>query len=166
MKNLIWLLLLPFSAFAIQTPDLHHIRAWYQRAAAVKHDAAQLNKLLLQVDSNALPVIVCYKGANEMIQAKYTLNPLAKLNRFNRGKELIQKAFSRDTLNLEIRFIRYAIQSNLPAFLGYHEELNKDKRFLLDNTKASQDPELQEMIFNYLSGLTVIKPEELKQLKN
>jgi hypothetical protein len=65
-----------------------------------------------------------------------------------------------------MHFIRYSIQSNLPAFLGYHDELDKDKRFLLDNTKTSKDPELQEMIFNYFSGLAVIKPEELKQLKN
>jgi hypothetical protein len=50
--------------------------------------------------------------------------------------------------------------------LNYNNDLNKDKRFLLENTKASKDPELQEMIYNYLSGLPIVKPEELKQLKN
>jgi len=65
-----------------------------------------------------------------------------------------------------MRFIRFSIQSNLPSFLGYHDNLEQDKRYLLDNTKTSKDPELQEMIFNYLSGLAMIKPEELKQLKN
>ena len=101
-----------------------------------------------------------------MIQAKYTLNPVNKLDRFNKGKELIRTAFSRDTLNLEMRFIRFSIQSNLPSFLGYRGNLDQDKRFLLNNTKTSKDTELQEMIFNYLSGLAVIKPVELKQLKN
>ena len=101
-----------------------------------------------------------------MIKAKYSFNPIAKLNQFNKGKQLIQKAFSRDTLNLEMRFIRFSIQNNLPSFLGYRDNLDQDKRFLLNNTKASKDPELQEMIFNYLSGFTTIKPEELKQLKN
>ncbi len=166
MKNLVWLLLLSFGAFAIQTLDIHQIRILYRSAAEFKQDASQLNKLLLQVDSSALPVLVCYKGANEMIQAKYAINPITKLARFNRGKDLIQKAFSRDSLSLEMHFIRYTIQSNLPAFLNYRDELSKDKHFLLDNTKASKDPELQEMIFNCLSGLAVIKPEELKQLKN
>jgi len=167
MKILWYLFLLPISTFALQTPDLHQLRELYHRAPEVKQDARQLNQLLLQVDSaSSVPVLVCYKGANEMIQAKYTLNPIAKLDRFNKGKELIQKAFTRDTLNLEMHFIRYSIQSNLPAFLNYRDELNKDKRYLLDNTKRSKDAELQEMIFNYLSGLAVIKPEELKQLKN
>lgn len=166
MKNLVWLLLLPLSAFAVQISDLHQIRMLYHSAAEVKKDALQLNKLMLRVDSSASPVMVCYKGANEMIQAKYAINPLTKMGKFNIGKDLIQKAFNRDTLNLEIRFIRFAIQSNLPAFLGYHDDLNRDKRYLLDNTKISKDPELQEMIYNFLSGLTVIKPEELKQIKN
>ena len=166
MKMLVWFLGLQITALGLQTFDLHQIRGLYHHAAEAKQDAIQLNKLMLEVDSSALPVIVCYKGANEMIQAKYSMNPITKLNKFNKGKYLIEKAFSRDTLNLEMHFIRYALQINLPDFLGYHQELNKDKHFLLDNTKASQDPELQQIIFNYLSGLAVIKPEELKQLKN
>ena len=166
MKILVWLLALPISALGLQTFDLQRIRGLYQHAAEIKQDAVQLDKLMLQVDSSAAPVIICYKGANEMIQAKYSLNPFVKLNKFNKGKELIRKAFSQDTLNLEMHFIRYAIQINLPAFLNYHDELNEDKRYLLNNTKESKDPELQEMIFNYLSGLPIIKPEELKQLKN
>jgi hypothetical protein len=166
MTVLMWLFLLRLEAFAPQTLELHQIRSLYHRAAEVKTDALQLNNLLLQADSNAAPVIICYKGANEMIQAKYALNPVSKLEKFNKGKELIKKAIGRDTLNLEMRFIRYSIQSNLPAFLGYHDELGKDKQFLLDNTRDNQDAELKEMIVNYLSALSVMKPDEFKKLKN
>ena len=167
MKMLLWLSLLPLGTLAVQTLNLHQVRDLYHRAPAFKQDARKLNELLLQSDTaTETPVLICYKGANEMIQAKYTLNPLNKLEKFNKGKALISKAFSRDTLNLEMRFIRFSIQSNLPAFLGYRDELDQDKRYLLDNTRHSKDPELQEMIFNYFSGLAIIKPEELKQLKN
>lgn len=150
MKILAWLLLLPLGVVAIQTLDLHQIRVLYHLAVESKEGALQLNRLMLQVDTSALPVLVCYKGANEIIQAKYSVNPITKLDKFNKGKALIQKAFNRDTLSLEIRFIRYSIQSNLPAFLGYRNELDKDKQFLLNNTKASNDPELQAIIFKYL----------------
>lgn len=167
MKNLVWLYLLPFSALAVHTFDLHQIRVLYKNGPEVKQEALQLNQFMLQVDSGkAAPVLVCYKGANEMIQAKYTVNPISKLEKFNKGKELIKKAFSRDTVNLEMHFIRYSIQSNSPAFLGYHDDLGKDKQFLLDNTRDNKDPELKEMIFNYLSALSVIKQDEHKQLKN
>jgi len=160
MKVLLWLCFVPFGAGALQTFELSKIRNLYCNAPKEKQDAIQLNQLMLQVDSGtAIPVLVCYKGANEMIQAKYTLNPISKLEKFNRGKDLIKKAFSRDTLNLEMHFIRYSVQSNLPAFLGYRDELEEDKRVLLNNTKDSKDLELKEMIFNYLS---VIKADELK----
>jgi hypothetical protein len=167
MKIWLWLCLLPLAAPPVQIVDLSKIRVLYHQAAEVKQDAEQLNHLMLLVDSStAVPLLVCYKGANEMIQAKYMLNPMNKLEKFNKGKKLINKAFSRDTLNLEMHFIRYSIQSNLPAFLGYHDDLVKDKQFLLLNTRDNKDAELKEMIFNYLSALPFIKPDELKQLKN
>jgi hypothetical protein len=160
MKVLLWLCFVPFGARALQTFELSKIRNLYCNASKEKQDAIQLNQLMLQVDSGkAIPVLVCYKGANEMIQAKYTLNPISKLEKFNRGKDLIKKAFSRDSLNLEMHFIRYSVQSNLPAFLGYRDELEEDKRVLLNNTKDSKDLELKEMIFNYLSA---IKSDKLK----
>jgi hypothetical protein len=167
MKVLVWLFLLRLGANAAHNVDINKVRMLYQRAPEIKRDAIQLNRLMLQVDSGKdAPVLVCYKGANEMIQAKYAFSPVNKFEKFNKGKELIKKAISRDTVNLEIRFIRYTIQSNLPTFLGYHDELDTDKRFMLYNTRNCKDPELKKIIFNYLSTSSVIKPEELKQLQN
>lgn len=166
MKILLWLCLLPFGVHGIQTLDLTKVRALYHTAPDIEQDAIQLNSLMLHVDTTKDPVLICYKGANEMIQAKYSFNPITKLNKVNKGRSLIQQAFKRDTLNLEIRFIRYSIQSNLPTFLGYHQELGADKKFLLDNTKTHQDADLKKIILNYLSTQPNIKPEELKHLKN
>ncbi|WP_428331484.1 hypothetical protein [Mucilaginibacter sp.] len=167
MRFLLMLCILPGFIQVPQNVDISKIRGLYHSAPVVKQDARQFYQLMLGVDSSAAaPVLICYKGASEMIQAKYALNPIAKLDKFNKGKALLKKAISRDTLDLEMRFIRFSIQSNLPAFLGYHDELETDKRFLLDKTKDNKDPELKEIIYNYLSSLPIIKPEELKQLKN
>ena len=167
MKVLFWVCLIPCYLNILQTFDMSKIRLLYHGAPEVKQDAVLLNKLMLQVDSGtSTPALLCYKGANEMIQAKYALNPIAKLEKFNKGKKLIKRAFDRDTSNLEIRFIRFSIQKNLPAFLGYHDELETDKLFLLKNNKNNKDPQVKEMIFNYLSALGLVENEETKQLKN
>lgn len=131
MKVLLLIYLLQMNTRAVQALDIGTIRKLYHSAANVKQDALHLNQLMLAVDTTAPPVLVCYKGANEMIQAKYTLNPIVKLAKFNKGKALLIKAIGRDTLNLEMRFIRYSIQSNLPGFLNYNDELDADKRFLV-----------------------------------
>ncbi|BAU53734.1 hypothetical protein [Mucilaginibacter gotjawali] len=160
MTVILWLTLLQIKIPGVQTIDLSTVRHLYQRAPVVKQDAGQLNRLMLQVDSDTdAPVLLCYKGANEMIQAKYTLNPIIKLQKFNKGKKLIINAVNRDSLSLEIRFIRYSIQSNLPDFLGFHDELYTDKRFIDDNINNSKDAQLKEMIFNYLSAA---KPDKFK----
>ena len=163
MKLLWWICFMQLGNQALQVADISRIRQLYISAPGNKQAAIQLNQLMLQVDSgSAAPVLVCYKGANEMIEAKYAPSPIVKFKKFNMGKELITKAINRDTLNLEMRFIRYSIQSNLPAFLPFHDELNDDKRFLLKNTNDCKDPELKSMIFNYLSALFVNQRKELK----
>jgi len=152
MRVLVWSCLIYMHTS--QTVDMSKIRHLYQSAPLVKQDATQLESLLQNINNNTeTPVLVCYKGASEMIQAKYAFNPFTKLEKFNKGKELLQKAISRDTLDLEMRYIRFSIQSNLPSFLGYHDELNMDKRFLVENTKNTKDPELKKMISNYLTTL-------------
>jgi hypothetical protein len=152
MKILVWICLLYMHTS--QTFDMNRIRSLYRSAPTAKQDAIQLQDLLKGVNNNtAVPVLVCYKGASEMIQAKYAFNPFTKWEKFSKGKQLLQQAISRDTLDLEMRFIRFSIQSNLPGFLGYHDELNTDKRFLAENTKKTKDPELKKMISNYLNTL-------------
>lgn len=163
MKFLGWICFIQLGIIATQNMDIGKIRQLYINAAGNKQEALQLDQLMVPVDTDsASPLLICYKGANEMIQAKYALSPIVKFKKFNKGKALITKAISRDTLNLEMRFIRYSIQSNLPAFLPFHNELDDDKRFLQKNTNDCKDPDLKNMIFNYLPGLFVNQPKELK----
>jgi len=150
----------------IQDFDITRIRALYQSAPTVKSDALELGRSLLPVDSTSRPLLVCYKGASEMIMAKYMLNPLMKLERFNNGKYLIEKAISRDTLNIEMRFIRYSIQCNIPKFLNYNDAINRDKSMLMANIDNIRDHELKILVFNYLSNQSRLNKDKLKDLKN
>jgi hypothetical protein len=156
MKVLLWLCIIHGNIQAFPIFNLSEIRELYKSAPLVKEDAKKLDQLMLGVNADsAAPVLICYKGASKMIDAKYSLNPIVKFEDFNKGKDLINRAISRDTLNLEMRFIRYSIQSNLPGFLGYHDDLNSDKHFLLINIGNTKDTQLKEMILTYLSAQSV-----------
>ncbi len=144
----------------IQNKELSDVRQLYRQAGSSKNDARRLQQLLSKVDSNSSPLLYCYKGASEMIQAKYALNPMNKLARFSSGKSWISRAESRDTSDIEMRFIRFSVQSNLPAFLGYRQDINRDKIFLKEHLKDVDDMELKKMIVNYLntfSDLTTVE---------
>lgn len=150
----------------IQNEDIAVIRGLYNQAAISKTDALQLRRIMMHVDSNSAPVLYCYKGADEMIEAKYALNPFVKWEMFNQGKNHITVAISRDTTDLEMRFLRFSIQYNLPGFLGYREDIERDKRFLLLHTKECKDKELKKMIVNFLTSSGAALQSELKEITN
>ena len=132
--------------------DLSEIRHLFVNAPIREDDENRLRKIMLNINSDTdNPVLVCYKGAIEMIRAKYVFNPFVKLELFNKGKELLEKGIKRDTLNPEARFIRFSIQNNLPLMLGYHDEVNTDRQFLQEQTKNMNDSELKAMFVHYLN---------------
>lgn len=163
-----FLLLTLFTAVlpCITAPTLSEMRNCYQLAAIQKAAAEKLDQLTLNIDGSAAPVMVAYKGANEMVQAKYVFNPITKLSRFQKGKALLQLAVSRDSLNLETRFLRFSIQCNTPSLLNYNSEMAADKRFLMNKSGNCQDKVLKEMIVNYFAATNILTVTELKKIKN
>jgi hypothetical protein len=164
--KLLFLSLLFIRLHLAPEPTLAELRNCYRQAATQKTVAKKLDQLLAMVDTNAAPVLIGYKGANEMIQAKYVINPIAKLSKFNRGKDFLQLAINRDTSNLETRFLRFSIQSNIPVWLNYKDEMIADKHFLIDHFSRSKDQELKDMIIGYFIATNTLTEIEIKKIKN
>ena len=81
-----WLLfLLLILTKPMQNASLNEIRTLYAMAPNNRIASEKLSTLCLSIDSIASPVLVCYKGASTMIEAKYQINPLNKLAKFNEG---------------------------------------------------------------------------------
>jgi len=164
--KLFLLTLITLYLYQTAKPALVELRNYYQQAGKQKSAAEKLDQLASLIDSSEAPVLIGYKGANEMIQAKYAWNPIAKWSRFNKGKTLLQFAISRDNTNLETRFLRFSIQSNIPSFLNYNQEIVADKRFLIINTPRSSDKKLKEIIVNYFVATHTLTSTELNTIKN
>jgi hypothetical protein len=155
------LLLINIIAGEIKVND---VRKLYFEAAENKEAAAKLSKVLLYVNDSSAPILVCYKGAAQMLEARYINNPLSKLSRFRQGKRLIEHAIKKDHNNLEMRFIRFSLQTNLPTFLGYNNWMEKDKKVLLMQTSKIKDRDLKQKIIEYLTKYCT--KEELEQLNS
>jgi hypothetical protein len=145
-----------------ENPDLDRIRQLFAQSATFKASADQLLKTLSDVDESSPPVLICYKGAAEMMQAKYGLNPINKLKRFKKGKLWIEKAVKKDPGNPEVRYLRFAIQTNLPSFLSYDDHIQLDKTFLIDNLTSIKDKELKQNIVNYMANTKYCSTQERK----
>ncbi|MEG9328693.1 hypothetical protein V6B16_12175 [Salinimicrobium catena] len=142
---LIFLLLLPLP----QNDELSEIRNLYQMAA---EEESAAKKLLKMTDEGSVeqPVFFGYKGAGHMMMAKHVINPISKMSHFNKGKKIFTVAIEKAPSNLELRFLRFAVQSESPGFLGYKEHIEEDKALLLKGVANINDGQLRKMIADYL----------------
>lgn len=152
--------------FTMSDVDVATLRKLYYEAAENKTAVKKLSVLLTKVNDNSDAILIGYKGATEMMEAKYAFNPVTKLSRFNKGKNYLEKAIKKDQKNIELRFIRFSIQTNLPSFLGYNDHLKIDKEALINAVVKIDDKQLKNNIIDYLIVSKQCSQEEIKKLKN
>lgn len=162
----LWLSLTTMFATNFSEIAVSDLRNLYYKAAFEERAAEDLRKVLSSVDQNSAPLLQCYKGAAYMIEAKYAFNPFTKVAKFRKGKSAIEYAIKQEPKDLEMRFLRFSIQTNLPLLLGYHQHIEVDKRVLLDEVMKLNDPELKKNIVNYLLVSKRCTKEELKKIRN
>ncbi|WP_353136873.1 hypothetical protein [Pseudopedobacter sp.] len=92
------------------------------------------------------PVYLAYLGAYQAIWANHTLNPIAKLSTFNKGKRNIESAVIRAKNNVEVRLIRWSVQKNAPSFLNYHKDINNDEVFIAENKSQITSEQLKILL--------------------
>lgn len=85
-----------------------------------------------------------------MSSAKHAWMPYEKLSLFNQGRELLESLIKSNPENIELRYIRYCIQLNIPSFLGYDNRVS-DKLFLQLHLKQIDDAELNQMVQSILT---------------
>ncbi|MEO4006229.1 hypothetical protein [Flavobacterium sp. CAU 1735] len=124
--------------------EMDFIRANYIKAVS---DKKLCKAMLVQLHTkNGNSVYLAYRGAFKTIWASHAINPIVKLNAFNKGKKDIENAVKENPDNIEIRFIRLSIQQNCPSFLGYNNEVEQDLQFIHENKNSITSTLLKNMI--------------------
>lgn len=159
--------LLPFFfAGTSSVPDVSEARTLFKSAAFNAQSCASLMYGLKNYNEHNNPTLAAYKACGWMMNAKYAINPLDKWNSFSKGKTLLQKTVSKEPQNVEIRFLRLAMQSKCPAFLGYSEDIPKDKSFVLQKYKSLDDIELKSLMKGFLEKADILSVSEKKIIEN
>lgn len=120
--------------------------------------------------SEKTPLIVGYLAALQALKAKHAWNPYRKLQYLNQSKKEFKKAIAADGVNIEIRFMRFSVQHNLPGFLGQSENLKEDREVILaqlDNRNyGTADKNLTKTIMSFLLDSKRCTPSETEKLKS
>ena len=125
MKN--WLCILALLPLTFSKSDYFTVIAGEDNASIT----AMLRKLEVDksVDQNA------YKGALLMKSAGFQSTPFAKLNRFNKGRQILEKEIETYPKNTEYRFLRLIIQENAPGLLFYYSNIEEDAAWVKKHYK-------------------------------
>ena len=147
-----------------QESILKEIRSLYQKAAVEENACKKLITTLDPMDVETNPLLFGYKGCATMMMAQHVSNPFNKLSYFRKGKIMLENAIDVDDENMELRFLRFAAQTNAPAMLGYRGDIEEDKKLILDALSASNDLPLKKLIMTYLINSAYLDTEEKKKL--
>lgn len=148
-----------------ETPSLSKVRLLYQEAATNEKSCKELVNLLKSYNEKNDPLLLGYKASGTMMMAKYVFNPFTKLSYFKKGKEMLQKAIDADNKNVELRLLRFDIQTHVPLFLGYQDSIETDKTFLLNSISQLTDRALKKFIISHLKKSKYLNDSEKKKIE-
>ena len=149
MKKYSIVFLILFSVFGF-SQSLKEFRALLQKGESSEvYSKTLLEKSKKEFEQTNKPIYEALYAVGHFFMAKHAGNPLSKYSNFNKGKKLLENAVKRDPKNLEIRFMRYICQEKTPGFLGYKDNLEEDKKFILSEYKNTKDENLKTYIKNY-----------------
>ncbi len=123
----------------------------------------------LQKTNQKVPLVMAYFGALEALKAKDSWNPYNKIKFLNLSNKTILQAVNASPNDMEIRFIRFSIQTNLPHFLGLNKDLDSDKNQILHQLKqknyGSADKVFVQNMIKFLLNSKQCSPQEISFLR-
>jgi hypothetical protein len=100
-----------------------------------------------------------------MVKAKFGMNPINKMLLFIEGRNELEKLIEKEPNNIELRYIRLAVQKIAPKFLSYRDNINEDRVLLLSHLKEqNQHGDFESNVLRFLKRENLINTKELEQI--
>ncbi len=119
---------------------LEALRSRYQAAVSDAPAAKALWESLQDAATEAMEL--AYRASARALMARHAFNPFDKLAFLKEANRDFRRAVRLDAENIEIRFLRFAIQHYVPAFVGESENLKEDQDQLLANFERFREFDL------------------------
>lgn len=152
-----WLLVLFLSAVALANasvigePDPDALR---KELFELELNPEEISVFLEKLESieDPSPQIIAYKGSTCAFLARYLFNPFKKIYYLNKSQKYLNRAVRLDPDNVEIRFLRFLTQSQIPAFFSLGYDVKSDKKYIIAHLDDFKLDGLAPEIVSYLTG--------------
>lgn len=124
--------------------DLNVIRNLYVQSGLHREKTGIFLEYMEKIGGDLTPLLIGYHGAALAMQADIVIGNFNKFNTFSSGREKLELAILQDEKDIEIRFLRFMVQSKIPKFINYNN-LTEDKKIIFKN--LSEIPKINHHVF-------------------
>ena len=151
-----------------QSAKVLELRKAYKAALKDAKEAEDFyRKLADQKGSD--PVEMAYRAASQALMAKNSKVLNKKMSYLKASDKIFHTAIEANPGNIEIRFLRFAIGTNLPSFIQNDQSIEDDKETLIENLPKAAEygigKEFKKEILEYVFNSGKCSKEEEKKLK-
>ncbi|SNS58588.1 hypothetical protein SAMN05421640_0768 [Ekhidna lutea] len=152
-------------AFSQTLPE---IRSAFHEVVLNPKNSRNFHQYLKQVD-RPTATEKAYQAVSEALLAQVVWNPFNKLAQVIKYDKEMSVVVAEDPENIEIRFLRLAIEYNLPSFLGMSEHLEEDAAVITENLsnihQIQLEPSYSKYIIHFLSQTGLCSSGQISLMK-
>ncbi len=167
MKTIVACILL-IMATSISAQSLNEIRSEFHAVVLNPDDSRDFHNFLKDIE-NPTSTVKAYQAVSEALLAQVVWNPFNKLKQVVKYDKQIEAAVEEDPQNIEIRFLRLAIEYNLPSFLGMSTHMEEDVAMIVSDLSSVSEMKVNPMfgqyIFHFLEETNLCSTEQLALMK-
>lgn len=101
----------------------------------------QLYEFIEFTEKNYCIEVEPYLASAIMMKAEYVFFPHTKMKYFKNGKKRLETFINEHPDNLEAKYMRFLIQSEIPSFLNYNDNIESDFNQINQDIQSSTLPE-------------------------
>jgi len=126
------LIVFSFVFLSVQTP-LENVREQFPYIESLDEANEFINELEVDNSSEAKG----YLAAMILMKSRFVKGPFSKFKYFKQGKKQLDQNISENLSIVEIRYIRFLMQKQIPDFLGYNKNIEEDFKIISNNLLVS-----------------------------
>ena len=138
-----------FLGINLKSQDVVEVRNLFYRSSTSSIASDSLFDVFENIHNENNAFSNAYKGMSNLMVCYHTYNPYKKIKYFINGKDFLEKAIAKNSMNVEYRFLRLSVQLNTPSFLGYNSNIERDKFVIFNGLKSLDDIDLLLRIADY-----------------
>lgn len=128
----------------------------------------EANKFIEKLKNDSSPEAKGYTAAMVLMKSRYKKGPFSKLKFFKQGKKILDDDINENPEIIEIRYIRFLMQKQIPKFLGYNKNIEEDfnvisKKLLESNLNKNLKIKMLDTML-LVNGLSEINKNKIHQI--